>query len=100
MNEKQRKGCESQLIAETYFVRKGYRIYAPPNSTGGPIDFVAVNDETLDIRLVEVKTKSVRSMACKGRWRGKRINRVLSETQKKLGVQMIYVDLDKKEVEL
>ena len=94
MIEKHRKGLESQLIAETYFVQKGYRTFTPSNGTGGPVDFIAINEDTMDIQFLEVKTKSTRSMNCNGRWRGKRINRVLTAKQKELGVQMIYVNLD------
>ena len=99
MIEKHRKGIESQLIAETHFVKNGYRTFTPSNGTGGPVDFIAINEETMDIKFLEVKTKSVRSDNCAPKGAGKKIHSVLTAKLKELGVQMVYVDLDNGTVE-
>ena len=56
------------------------------------VDFVAINPETKDVRLVEVKTMSFRSKSAN--WKpGTMINRQLSPVQKNLGVELVYYNI-------
>ena len=99
MNKNEKKGLLSKLIAMQEYALKGYYVYNEMNNTG-PVDIIAINKKTKDIRLLEVKTKNVYSQMIKAKeFRGRRINRVLKPSQKELGVKMLYVDLKTKKVE-
>ena len=91
MDEKQQKGVASELIAEYYLTRAGYFVYTK-KSVQSAVDLVAINPITGEILLVDVKTVSIRKTAKK---KGQIINRVLSEEQKRLGVNLLYVYQDK-----
>jgi Holliday junction resolvase-like predicted endonuclease len=91
-NKKQTKGERAELIAAEYFMDLGYLV-ARNMSSNGTIDLVLVDeDRTGGIILVDVKAISVRA---KNKWK---ISRVPTEKQKKLKVQLIFVNLDTKEV--
>lgn len=91
-NKKQTKGERAELIAAEYFMDLGYLV-ARNMSSNGTVDLVLVDeDRTGGIILVDVKAISVRA---KNKWK---ISRVPTEKQKKLKVQLIFVDLDTKEV--
>jgi len=87
MDEKQQKGIASELIAEYYLTRAGYFVYTK-KSVQSAVDLVAINPETGEVLLVDVKTASIRKT---GEKRGTTIRRVLSEEQKRLGVNFLYV---------
>ena len=91
MDEKQQKGIASELIAEYYLTRAGYFVYTK-KSVQSAVDLVAINPTTGQILLVDVKTASIRKT---GKKKGQMINRVLSEEQKRLGVNFLYVYEDK-----
>jgi Holliday junction resolvase-like predicted endonuclease len=91
MDEKQQKGVASELIAEYYLTRAGYFVYTK-KSVQSAVDLVAINPITGEILLVDVKTVSIRKT---GKKKGQIINRVLSEEQKRLGVNLLYVYQDK-----
>ena len=92
MNVKEKKGLQSKLGVMRYYADIGYHVYNETNNTG-PVDFVAINPETEDVKLVEVKTMSFRSETAK--WKpGTMINRQLSPIQKKLGVELVYYNID------
>ena len=91
MDEKQQKGVASELIAEYYLTRAGYFVYTK-KSVQSAVDLVAINPITGEILLVDVKTVSIRKT---GKKKGQIINRVLSEEQKRLGVNFLYVYEDK-----
>lgn len=87
MDEKQQKGVASELIAEYYLTKAGYFVYSK-KSVQSPVDLVAINPDTGEVLLVDVKTASIR---LSGGQKGTTIRRVLSEEQKKLGVNFLYV---------
>jgi hypothetical protein len=91
MDEKQQKGVASELIAEYYLTRAGYFVYTK-KSVQSAVDLVAINPITGEILLIDVKTVSIRKT---GKKKGQIINRVLSEEQKRLGVNLLYVYQDK-----
>ena len=79
MDEKQQKGVASELIAEYYLTKAGYFVYTK-KSVQSPVDLVAINPDTSEVLLVDVKTASIRMS---GGSKGQTIRRVLSEEQKK-----------------
>ena len=79
--------CES--IAAEHFIRKGYLVFITTQATS-PIDMVVVNGA--GVRLLQIKKDSGRVNP--GRKKNTRIHRVRSALQKKLGVEMIYVDIE------
>jgi hypothetical protein len=91
MDEKQQKGVASELIAEYYLTRAGYFVYTK-KSVQSAVDLVAINPITGEILLVDVKTVSLEKLVRK---KVTTINRVLSEEQKRLGVNLLYVYEDK-----
>ena len=92
MNVKEKKSLQSKLGVMRYYADSGYHVYNETNNTG-PVDFVAINPETKDVKLVEVKTMSFRSKT--SNWKpGTMINRQLSPVQKKLGVELVYYNID------
>ena len=89
MNVKEKKGLQSKLGAMRYYADSGYHVYNETNNT----DFVAINPDTNDKKLVEVKTMSFRSK--NANWKpGTMINRQLSPIQKQLGVELVYYNID------
>jgi|TARA_R110000822_G_scaffold35054_2_gene99005 hypothetical protein len=92
VNVKEKKGLQSKLGAMRYYADNGYHVYNETNNTG-PVDFIAINPDTKDVKLVEVKTMSFRSKDCN--WRpGTMINRQLSSIQKQLGVELVYYNIN------
>jgi|SRR5210317_24991 len=87
MDEKQQKGVASELIAEYYLTKAGYFVYTK-KSVQSAVDLVAINPETGEVLLIDVKTASLRMS---GQKKGSTIRRVLSEEQKRLGVCFLYV---------
>ena len=91
-NKKQTKGERAELIAAEYFMDLGYLV-ARNMSSNGAVDLVLVDeDDTGGIILVDVKAFSVRA---KNGWK---VGRILTDKQKKLNVQLIFVNLDTKKV--
>ena len=71
------------------FLKEGYWVFKNV-SVKGPIDMVLIHEETGEVRKIDVKTTSYRLS-----WRpGTRISRQLSKIQKKLGVELLYLDKD------
>ena len=87
MDEKQQKGVASELIAEYYLTKAGYFVYTK-KSVQSAVDLVAIKPDTGEVLLIDVKTASIRMS---GEKKGSTIRRVLSEEQKKLGVNFLYV---------
>ena len=90
MIEKHKKGLISKLNIMQDYASKGYHVYNEMNNSG-PVDFVAIHPDKVDVVLVESKTDSFRK-------KGTRVHRVLSPAQKKLGVKMVYYDTETKRV--
>lgn len=87
-NEKQLKGSWAHQAAILWLLNKGYYVFS--NVFGyGPVDIIAINDLGT-IELFDVKHASFRNN--KDTMGSKQlINRTLSETQKELGVKLLYV---------
>lgn len=85
MDKQHLKGTLSELICTRELVEEGYDVFWPV-ADRGPVDIVAVHHKTGNIRLIDVKTM--------GRRRdGSRIYRTTTTPQKKIGVEIIEVDL-------
>ena len=78
------------MIAQEFFIEKGFYVFNNI-SQHGPVD-MAIMDKDGHIMLIDVKALSLRT---KNGWK---VNRVPTEEQSKLGVQLIFVNLDTKEV--
>ena len=89
-NSKHIKGDQAELIAQEFFIKKGYYVFNNI-SQQGPAD-IAIMDKDGNMFLIDVKAVSLRS---KNGWK---VNRVPSEEQEKLGVHLVYVNLDTREV--
>ena len=89
-NSKHIKGDQAELIAQEFFIEKGYYVFNNI-SQHGPVDMVVLDKDGYTL-LVDVKAISLRS---KNGWK---VNRVPSEEQEKLGVHLVYVNLDTREV--
>jgi len=86
------KGDRAELIAAEFFISLGYSV-CKNMSQHGPVDLVLIDEETPgDVTLVDVKAISLRTK------NGYKVNRVPNKKQKELGVKLIFVDLDTKEV--
>jgi len=86
------KGDRAELIAAEYFISLGYSV-ARNMSQHGPVDLVLIDEDgTGDVILVDVKAISLRTK------NGYKVNRTPTKKQKELNVQLIFVDLDTKEV--
>ena len=86
------KGDRAELIAAEYFISLGYSVHK--NLSGhGPIDMVLIDEDgTGDVILIDVKAVSLRT---KNGWK---VNRTPTKKQQELDVQLIFVNLDTKEV--
>lgn len=80
------RGTLSELHCTQELVREGYDVFWPV-SDQGMIDIVAVHPVTGNIRLIDVKTMARRRD-------GSRVYRTTTTPQKKIGVEIIEVDLD------
>ena len=89
-NKKHIKGDQAELIAQEFFIKKGYYVFNNI-SQHGPAD-MCVLDHDGYIMLVDVKAISLRS---KNGWK---VNRAPSKEQERLGIEIIYVNLDTREV--
>ena len=89
-NKKHIKGDQAELIAQEYFIKKGFYVFKNI-SQHGPAD-MCVLDHDGYIMLVDVKAISLRS---KNGWK---VNRAPSKEQDRLGIEIIYVNLDTREV--
>jgi len=89
-NKKHIKGDQAELIAQEFFIKKGYYVFNNI-SQHGPVDMVVLDNDGYSL-LIDVKAISLRS---KNGWK---VNRVPSEEQERLGVHLVYVNLDTREV--
>ena len=89
-NSKHIKGDQAELLAQEFFIKKGYYVFNNI-SQHGPVDMVVLDKDGYTL-LVDVKAISLRS---KNGWK---VNRVPSEEQEKLGVHLVYGNLDTSEV--
>tara|TARA_R100000234_G_scaffold76602_1_gene47631 strand:+ start:84 stop:458 length:375 start_codon:yes stop_codon:yes gene_type:complete len=91
-HEKHIKGDRAELIAAEYFMSLGYSVHR--NMSGhGPVDMVLIDEDGMgDVILVDVKALSLRT---KNGWK---VNRTPTKKQQELDVQLIFVNLDTREV--
>ena len=89
-NKKHIKGDQAELIAQEFFIKKGFYVFNNI-SQHGPAD-MCVLDHDGYIMLVDVKAVSLRA---KNGWK---VNRSPTKEQDKLGIEIIYVNLDTREV--
>ena len=89
-NKKHIKGDQAELIAQEFFIKKGYYVFNNI-SQHGPVDMVVLDNEGCAL-LIDVKALSLRE---KNGWK---VNRSPTEEQKKLGVHLLFVNLDTREV--
>ena len=89
-NKKHIKGDQAELIAQEFFIKKGYYVFNNI-SQHGPVDMVVLDNQGYTL-LIDVKAVSLRA---KNGWK---VNRVPTEEQEKLGVHIVYVNLDTREV--
>ena len=86
------KGDRAELIAAEYFINLGYSV-ARNMSQHGPVDLVLIDEDgTGDVILIDVKAISLRTK------NGYKVNRSQTKKQKELDVQLVFVDLDTREV--
>lgn len=86
-------GDIAESIAAEHFIRAGYLVFITTQNTS-PIDLIIVNER--GPRLLQIKKDSGRVNP--GRRKNTRIHRVRTNLQKKLGVEMIYVDIKTRSV--
>ena len=89
-NRKHIKGDLAELIAAEFFLNKGFFVFRNMSSQG-PADLTILDTEGM-VMLVDVKAISLRE---KNGWK---VNRTCTEEQDRLGIQLLYVNLDTREV--
>ena len=94
MNNKQRKGIASQLLAYAFLARQPDIIVFTPLDGVGPIDIVTYNTKTKVYTNYDVKTVSLRKNQSYRCGSGTRINRSPTKIQKELNVRILYVTDD------
>ena len=80
------KGQHSEFVAAAWLIKQNYLVYIKTQDND-PIDLIAVDRGTGEVQKFDVKSVSIRKT---GRV-GDRINRVLNEHQRKIGVKLLYV---------
>ena len=84
--DKHIKGDRAELIAQEFFIKKGFYVFNNI-SQHGPVDMV-IMDKDGHVMLIDVKALSLRT---KNGWK---VNRIPTKEQAKLDVQLIFVDLE------
>ena len=86
------KGDRAELIAAEHFISLGYSVHR--NMSGhGPVDLVLIDEDGMgDVILVDVKALSLRT---KNGWK---VNRVPTKKQQELDGQLIFVNLETREI--
>ena len=91
MTKKTIKGTIGEHKAIIQLMEDGYHV-AKSVDPHWPFDIVAVGEDG-DVKLIDVKTVTLRKKI-KPNWtiKSKRVNRVLTKIQKKMGVEHLMVD--------
>ena len=84
MDIKHQRGLYSEMLAAAELTRQGYEVLFNM-ADNGLVDIVALNTDTGEVKLYDVKTKSYRKD-------GSMIHRVPRPSQRKIGVEIYYVD--------
>ena len=86
------KGDCAELIAAEYFMSLGYSVHRNMSSHG-PVDLVLIDEDGMgDVILIDVKALSLRSK------NGYKVNRTPTKKQKELDVQLMFANLETREV--
>ena len=86
------KGDCAELIAAEYFMSLGYSVHRNMSSHG-PVDLVLIDEDGMgDVILIDVKALSLRSK------NGYKVNRTPTKKRKELDVQLMFVNLETREV--
>jgi Holliday junction resolvase-like predicted endonuclease len=86
------KGDCAELIAAEYFMSLGYSVHRNMSSHG-PVDLVLIDEDGMgDVILIDVKALSLRTK------NGYKVNRTPTKKQKELDVQLMFVNLETREV--
>ena len=88
LDAKHVKGIRAELLAQEYFINKGYKVFRALHGVG-PIDFITLDKEN-NIRYFDVKTDARRAD-------GTRINRSNNKVPG-VRIEIVYVDLRNGEV--
>ena len=83
-DKKHIKGDRAELIAQEFFIEKGFFVFNNV-SAQGPVDMAGM-DKDGNIMLVDVKALSLRT---KNGWK---VNRVPTKEQDKLGVELVFLN--------
>ena len=81
------KGQHSEFIAAAWLIKQNYLVYIKTQDND-PIDLIAVHRGNGEVLKLDVKSVSIRKSGPK---KGHRINRVINEHQKRIGVKLLYV---------
>jgi len=79
------KGCFAENLSVCYLQEMGYHVFKG-NQTNGPVDLIALDPKTFKVRFFDVKTRNYRKDGSK-----------ISRSTRALKVELLYVDVDKKE---
>tara|TARA_R100000687_G_C6403321_1_gene142948 strand:+ start:489 stop:770 length:282 start_codon:yes stop_codon:yes gene_type:complete len=79
------KGCFAENLSVCYLQEMGYHVFKG-NQTNSPVDLIALNPKTLEVRLFDIKTRNYRKDGSK----------IARNTRSPL-IELLYVDIDKKE---
>ena len=80
------KGDRAELIAQEFFIKKGFYVFNNI-SQHGPVDLMIMDNDG-HVMLIDVKALSLRT---KNGWK---VNRIPTKEQAKLGVELVFVDLE------
>jgi hypothetical protein len=109
MYKRHGEGLICEVILTEYLLQKGFYVFRP-QAGFGPVDVIGISGVTGKVYLFDAKKEKLRKInrTLKGGKIGAqgskkphgpyRINRVLSEEQKLLGVRIAYVNMDTREV--
>lgn len=89
LDQTRRKGILAELIAQQWLVEQGFWVFTPIGQHG-PIDIIAISKSGRS-HFFDVKTLSRRK-------NGGAIARVKKDFQKMIDLQLLYVDIEKRQV--
>ena len=89
-NKKHIQRDQGELIAQEFYIKKGFYVFKNI-SQHGPADMVVLDKDGYTI-LIDVKAVSLRAK------NGFKVNRAPSKEQHELGIEIMYVNLDTREV--
>ena len=79
------KGCFAENLSVCYLQEMGYHVFKG-NQTNSPVDLIALNPKTLEVRLFDIKTRNYRKDGSK-----------IARNARNPLVELLYVDINKKE---